>query len=47
MREVLGFSARETAEVLDTAPVSVDSALQRARRTIQGPEPAADAAGAG
>jgi RNA polymerase sigma-70 factor (ECF subfamily) len=34
LREVLGFSARETAVALDTSPVSVDSALQRAHRAI-------------
>ena len=34
LRDVLGFSARETAETIDTTPVSVDSALARARRTV-------------
>jgi RNA polymerase sigma-70 factor (ECF subfamily) len=34
LREVLGFSARETAEALDASPASIDSALQRARRTV-------------
>jgi RNA polymerase sigma-70 factor, ECF subfamily len=40
LREVLGFSARETAEVLGTSSVSVDSALQRAHRTIDERVPA-------
>ena len=34
LRDVLGFSARETAEALDASPVSVDSALQRAHKAI-------------
>jgi RNA polymerase sigma-70 factor (ECF subfamily) len=40
LRDVLGFSARETAEALETTPVSVDSALQRAHKAIDERVPA-------
>lgn len=39
LREVLGFSAAQVAEQLDTSPASVNSALQRARKVIDSATP--------
>ena len=39
LREVLGFSAAETADLLDTSTASVNSAVQRARKVIDSTAP--------
>ncbi|MBV9413510.1 MAG: hypothetical protein JO363_00880 [Solirubrobacterales bacterium] len=40
LREVLGFSAAETAEILDTTTAAIKSGLQRARARLEKLEPA-------
>jgi RNA polymerase sigma-70 factor, ECF subfamily len=45
LREVLGYSAAETADLLDTSVASVNSALQRARVVRERPAPDRSATG--
>lgn len=47
LRDVLGFSAAEVAEILDSSVESVKSALKRARATLEYRRPAAPAPAAG
>jgi RNA polymerase sigma-70 factor (ECF subfamily) len=42
LREVLGYSAAETADMLDTSVASINSALQRARSTLESRTPERD-----
>ena len=42
LRDVVGYSAREIAAVLDATPASIDAALQRAHRTVDQRLPARD-----
>ena len=45
LRDVLGFSAKEVGETLETRVPSVNSALQRARKTVEDSDPRAQPAG--